>query len=182
MLIKRNPSGISADLLKEAINGDESAFKSIYNMLSGKLYSICLRYSTDDSEANDIFQEAFVNIYISLSKYRFEGSFEGWAKKIVVNTCIDYSRRRSPRFVPIEDEELYDTVSVSGFEKISTNDIIKEIQHLSIGYRTVLNLYCIDGYKHAEIAEILGISEGTSKSQLMRAKIILKQKLTSTIE
>jgi len=181
MLIKRNPSGISAVLLKQAVDGDEIAFKSIYNTYSSTMYGICLRYSIDDQEANDIFQEAFVSIYLNLSKFRHEGSFEGWARIIVIRTCIDQVKRRRPVSYEITTVANSDTEDLNGFDKLSMDELIKVIQNLPDNFRTIINLYFIEGYSHREISEMLGIAEGTSKSQLARAKVILKQKLTYKI-
>ena len=179
MLLQRNPSGISGVLLKQAIDGDENAFKTIYNMFSGTLYGICLRYSIDDQEANDIFQEAFVNIYLNLSKFRNEGSFEGWAKVIVIRACLDHVKKRQPTYFEIDNVSGADSEQVNGIDRLSMNELVKIIQTMPDGYRSIINLYFVEGYNHREIADLLNISEGTSKSQLSRAKIILKQKLTN---
>ena len=179
MLQQRNPSGISSVLLKQAIDGDENAFKTIYNMFSGTLYGICLRYSIDDQEANDIFQEAFVNIYLNLSKFRNEGSFEGWAKVIVIRACLDNVRKRQPTYFEVDNISDTQSEQITGLDRLSMNELVKIIQTMPDGYRSIINLYFVEGYNHREIAELLNISEGTSKSQLARAKIILKQKLAN---
>ncbi len=176
------PTGISATLLKQAVDGDENAFKSIYNLLSNTMYGICLRYSLYDDEANDMFQESFTTLYLNLSKFRNEGSFEGWAKSIVVRTCLDYVKARRPFIFELNNVPIKETNDLSGFDKLSMDELVKIIQLLPDMFRLIINLYCIEGYNHKEIAEMLGIAEGTSKSQLARAKSILKEKLLHKVE
>jgi RNA polymerase sigma factor (sigma-70 family) len=181
MEILRNPSGISPVLLTQAINGDNVAFKSIYNDLSGTMYSLCLRYAKDKDEANDFFQDGFVKVFLNLSKFRHEGSFEGWARQIFVRTCLDFIKKRKLNYSEIDEVASLEADNISGFEKLSMDDLMKIIQSLPEGYRTIVNLYFIEGYTHNEIADMLGIAEGTSKSQLSRARIILKKKMTEKL-
>lgn len=182
MLTHYKPTGISATLLKQAIDGDENAFKSIYDSLSNTIYGICLRYSLFDDEANDMFQESFATLYLNLSKFRHEGSFEGWAKTLAVRTCLDYVKARRPFVFELNNVAVKETNQLSGFDKLSMDELVKIIQQLPDMFRLIINLYCIEGYNHKEIAEMLGIAEGTSKSQLARAKSILKEKLLHKVE
>lgn len=182
MLTHPKPTGISSSLINQAIEGDENAFKSIYNLLSGTMYGICLRYSIYDDEANDMFQESFATLYLNLNKFRHEGSFEGWAKSLVLRTCLDYVKARRPFIFELNNIPIRETNQFSGFDKLSMDELVKIIQELPDMFRLIINLYCIEGYNHKEIADMLGIAEGTSKSQLARAKSILKQKLLHKVE
>lgn len=148
----------------------------LYNRFAPKMYAVCMRYSGNSDDAQDLLQEGFVKVFKNLEKYRGDGSFEGWIRRIFVNTSIEYFRRKvkltnisETQEMTIEDKEW------NALDTMAEKDIIKIIQELSPGYRQVFNMYVIEGYSHKEISEILGISEGTSKSQLARAKVILKK-------
>lgn len=164
------------ELVKQCIKKDKKAYKSLYDKFSRKMFSICLRYSSDYHSAEDILQEGFTKVYKNLSKFRFEGSFEGWLRRIIVNTAIEHYRKNVHMY-PImdvgntEQEKIYDHV----LEKLEANDILEMIKNLSPGYQTVFNLYVIEGYPHKEISKMLSISEGTSKSQLARARYLLQK-------
>jgi RNA polymerase sigma factor (sigma-70 family) len=167
-----------AVLIKECINGSRRAQEQLYTMYSAKMYAVCLRYTGGNSDdAQDLLQEGFLKVYKNLHSFRAEGSFEGWIRRVVVFTCIEHLRRKPKPMVsdfenlPIEDKAL------NGYDKIAMEDLLKIISELSDGYRTVVNLYLIEGFSHKEIAEMLGINEGTSKSQLARAKQILQKKI-----
>jgi RNA polymerase sigma-70 factor (ECF subfamily) len=126
-------------------------------------------------DAQDILQEGFIKVYRNLEKFRREGSFEGWMRRIFVNTAIEHYRK-SINLYPVSEsqENNVEDKEWSAFDKLAVKDLVKLIQTLSPGYRTVFNLYVVEGYTHREIAEMMGISEGTSKSQLARAKAILQ--------
>lgn len=131
----------------------------------------------DDNDAQDVLQEAFIRIYKNLSSFRFNGSFEGWCRRIVVNSAIEHIRKRNRH--PFDDIETTDAISVDAksFEKLSMQDLMGMIRSLPDGYRTVFNMYVIEGYSHREIGETLGISENTSKTQLFKARLALQKKL-----
>lgn len=157
--------------------------EELYNRFSPKMYAVCLRYSNNAENAQDLLQEGFIKIFKNLDKFRGEGSFEGWIRRIFVNTSIEYYRKKSHLFSTGEKEELLaEDTSLNGLDKLAEKDIIKLVQDLSPGYRTVFNLYAIEGYSHKEIGIMLGISEGTSKSQLARAKGILKKKVELALD
>jgi RNA polymerase sigma factor (sigma-70 family) len=161
-----------------AVDGDEKAFKAIYDMLSGKMYSLCLRYAGNRNDADDLFQEGIIRVYKNLSGFKGTGPFEAWARRIFVNTCIDYLKNKQK----LVFSELTDAIDVgsselTGITKLTQADLLKIIQRLPNGYRTIVNLYLVEEYNHKEIAEMLGISEGTSKSQLSRARIILQKSI-----
>jgi RNA polymerase sigma-70 factor (ECF subfamily) len=145
------------------------------------MFGICLRYATDHYQAEDILQEGFVKIFMKMSSYRNEGSFEGWMKRIFVNTAIEHIRKQIPPNIWVEEDkapQVPSHESVTG--SLNAKDLMRMVQALPTGYRTVFNLYAIEGYNHREIATMLGITEGTSKSQLARARFIL-QKLVNNI-
>jgi len=166
-------------MLERAIQGDERAFKKIYDLLSGKMYSLCVRYAGNTNDANDMFQEAFIRVYRSLGAYKGIGVFEGWVRKIFVNTCLDHLKSKQ-RLLYSElgtHEETRTSTDMSGIDRLSKDELIKIIQQLPNGYRLVVNLYLVEGYSHKEISEMLGIAEGTSKSQLSRARLLLQKEI-----
>lgn len=140
------------------------------------MYGICLRYTDNIDDAQDVLQEGFIKVFRNLSKFRREGSFEGWLRRIFVNTSIEHYRKRKylTRVTNSHDEQIEDD-DINVLHKLAAKDILAIINELSPGYKTVFNLYVIEGYTHKEIAEMLGINEGTSKSQLARAKSVLKK-------
>jgi RNA polymerase sigma-70 factor (ECF subfamily) len=146
------------------------------------MYGVCLRYSENVDDANDILQEGFIKVYKNINKFRSEGSFEGWIRRIFINTSIEHFRKKI-KFNNISEvqENTIEDESFDIFNSLSAKDIIKAIDQLSPGYKTVFNMHVIEGYSHKEIADILEITEGTSKSQLARAKGILKKLLATSI-
>lgn len=165
---------INAVLIKRAAEGDDAAFKVLYDSISGKMYSLCLRYAVDEEEANDLFQEGFIKLYKHLSTFRNEGSFEGWARRIFVTTCLDSLKKKKVRFADPEENLNIEADQHSIYDKLSMDDLMKVIQTLPAGYRTIVNLYIIEDYSHKEIADMLGISESGSKSKLHKARTHLK--------
>jgi RNA polymerase sigma factor (sigma-70 family) len=148
----------------------------LYHRFSSKMYAVCLRYCKDAEDAQDLLQDGFVKIFKNLEKFRGEGSFEGWIRRIFVNTSIEHFRKSLKNFSVSDTQEvIVEDSSWNALDNLAEKDIIKMIQELSPGYRQVFNMYVIEGYSHKDIGEILGISEGTSKSQLARAKGILKK-------
>jgi len=170
-----NISTLSHVLIEQAANGDQRAFKEIYDSLSGKMYSLCLRYANDTDTANDYFQEGFVKLYRNLQNFRHEGSFEGWARRIFVTVCLDELRKKKIPFAEINDDIHIVSNEVSVHAKLDMQDLIKLLQKIPDGYRTIVNLYIIEGYSHKEIAEILNITENGSKSKLHKARLYLKK-------
>jgi RNA polymerase sigma-70 factor (ECF subfamily) len=150
----------------------------LYKKYAGKMYGVCLRYSGNTEDANDLLQEGFIKVYKNLSKFRGEGSFEGWIRRIFVNTSIEHFRRKVKLYKVSEAQEntLEDT-DLSVLDTLAEKDIIVLVNELSPGYKAVFNLHVIEGYSHKEIADLMGITEGTSKSQLARAKGVLKKSL-----
>ena len=140
------------------------------------MYTVCLRYAGNGDDAQDVLQDGFVKVFKNLEKFRGEGSFEGWIRRIFVNTAIEHLRRKTQLISIGEKEERSIPLNEkTALDNLAEKDILELIQQLSPGYRTVFNMYVIEGYTHKDIGGILGISEGTSKSQLARARVILQQ-------
>lgn len=157
--------------------------QELYDRFASKMYGVCLRYAGNVEEAEDILQDGFIKVFNKINSYRGEGSFEGWIRRIFVNTAIEHFRKKTYLQPITETEE--NTVEgkyLSVLDSLAEKDIVQLIQQLSPGYRTVFNMYVVEGYTHKQIAEMLGISEGTSKSQLSRAKLILQDMVKTLIE
>lgn len=147
------------------------------------MFAVCVRYAGNSDDAQDILQDGFVKVYKNLSRFRGEGSFEGWVRRIFVNTSIEHLRRKT-YLKPIAEKEE-NTIPLkekSVLDNLGEKDILKLVKQLSPGYRTVFNLYVVEGYTHREIGDILSISEGTSKSQLARARVILQDMVVKYLE
>ncbi len=163
-------------LIKRCADNDRKAQKEIYHLFAGKLFSICLKYSKNKQEAQDNFQDGFVTIFDKIGQFKFRGSFEGWIKRVMLNTVLLKYRKKA--VLNIVTEEIPDEVIVDiDDDEISLDFLLNLIHELPDRYRLVFNLYVLDGYSHREIAEMLHIAEGTSKSNLARARVILKQKI-----
>ena len=142
-----------------------------------------MRYANNADDAQDLLQEGFIKVYRNLEKFRAEGSFEGWVRRVFVNTSIEHFRRKNNLYSITEKEEsVIEDADITALDNLAEKDIIALIQELSPGYRTVFNMYVVEGYSHKEIGSILGISEGTSKSQLARAKAILQKKVKERLD
>lgn len=169
------------ELVQRCLSGEKTAQQQLYTRYSSTLYAICMRYARNTENAKDLLQESFIKVFDGLTYFRFEGSFEGWARRVAVNTCLDFNKKLKNE--PFK-EELEDHVQIGEGEKITNrlqaNDLIALLQKLPPGYRTVFNLYAIEGYSHLEIAESLGISESTSKTQLFKARKMLQGLLKLT--
>lgn len=165
------------DLIKGCIEGDRRMQKELYDRFSPKMYAVCLRYMGNADDAQDILQEGFIKIYKNLERFRGDGSFEGWVRRIFVNTAIEQIRKKKMDVSLTEKEETIEYKSVSAVDTINEKDLLKIVSGLSPGYRSVFNMYVVEGFSHKEIGELLGISEGTSKSQLARARMILRDRI-----
>ncbi len=164
------------DLIKQCANNDRKAQKEIYQLFAGKLFSICLKYSKNKQEAQDNFQDGFIVIFDKIGQFNFKGSFEGWLKRVMINTVLLKYRKKN--VLNIVTEDIPDEVIVDvDDDEISLDFLLNLINELPDRYRLVFNLYALDGYSHKEISEMLLIAEGTSKSNLARARAILKQKI-----
>lgn len=176
MNTESNQSIPESDLIRGCLDKDRKMQEVLYHRFSSKMYAVCLRYCKDADDAQDLLQDGFVKIFKNLDKYRGDGSFEGWIRRIFVNTSIEHFRK-SIKYNTVGDssEVVIEDPNWNALDNLGEKDIIKIIQELSPGYRQVFNMYVIEGYSHKDIGDILGISEGTSKSQLARAKAILKK-------
>ncbi|RSK45330.1 RNA polymerase sigma factor [Hymenobacter rigui] len=171
----------SLDALVEGCRrGRPAAQRGLYERLGYQLMGVCLRYCPSREEAEDALQLTFVKIFTRLDQFRNQGPFEAWARRIAVTTSLNLWHQSRQRGQQLEVEEATDVHHPDGtpFDQLSADDLVRLINTLPPGYRTVLNLYAIEGYSHAEIGELLGISEGTSKSQLSRARRLLEERLT----
>jgi RNA polymerase sigma-70 factor (ECF subfamily) len=159
--------------------GNRKAQHRLYNMYAPKMFSLCLRYTSIREEAEDIVQEGFIKVFRHLEQFTGQGNFEGWMRRIFINTAIEFLRKRTflERIAEGEGHEIKEN-GASGYDSLVHADVEKMISTLSDGYRTVFKMYVVEGYSHREIANILNITESTSKSQLSRAKIILQKTLT----
>lgn len=183
MSAERNHTTLESDLINGCIEGNRRMQEELYRRFSPRMYAVCLRYASSSEEAEDILQEGFIKIFKKLESYRGEGSFEGWIRRIFVNTAIEHFRRR--RYLQPVTEKEENTVEgkyLSVLDSLAEKDIMELIRQLSPGYRTVFNMYVVEGYTHKEIGDMLGISEGTSKSQLSRAKVILQDMVKKYLE
>ena len=166
------------DLLEGCKTGNRKMQEVLYRQTSSKMLAVCMRYAKDRMEAEDILQIGYIKVFQKVGEYRGEGSFEGWIRRIMVNAAIESYRKnlRGMSVVPIED--AYEQPATGfDFSRLGMQDLMKVIQKLADGYRMVFNMYAIEGYSHKEISETLGISEGASKSQLSRARAILREEI-----
>ena len=171
----------SAQLIRCCIEGNRLSQKQLYELFAPKMFAVCLRYSKNREEAEEILQEGFVQVFKSLKNFRHEGSFEGWIRKIVVNTAlkkyslIRYDKELSGYEVKDRDES---SMEPSAYAHLSQKEIMEMINNLPDGYRLVFNLYVIEGYQHDEIANLLRIQPSTSRSQLVKARHMLQKQIT----
>lgn len=168
---------ILQELIEECKQQNANAQGVLYKRYSGVLFGICLKYSPNRAEAEDNLQDAFITIFSRIGQYQGKGSFEGWIKRVTVNTALQKYRKK--KVYEISNEEQIEDAQVEIEQtEVPLDFLLKIIQELPDRYRLVFNLYVLDGYSHKEIAEMLGISDGTSKSNLARARMILKTKVT----
>lgn len=177
-------------IVEGCIKGKRKYQKQLFEMFYGKMMAVCMRYAKDQDEAQDMVQIGFIKIFKKLDVYNFEGSLEGWIRRIMVNTAIDQIRKNKRDPFSIEDDQriqnIEEDVPFSQEDeediKIKAEAAIAAISRLSPAYRTVFNMYVMEGFTHKEIADYLGISEGTSKSNLAKAKQKLRSELSMKME
>lgn len=168
------------EIIKGCAKHDRRAQQMLYDRYSRFLLAICMRYASDRAEAEDILQDSLLKVYFSIRDYSGTGSFAGWLRKIAVNTAIThYHRHLKYRYhVEIEEYASAETGTISFEEDLfSSDELFMVLNELPSGYRMVFNLYAVEGYKHKEIASMLGIDINTSKSQYSRARAVLREKL-----
>ncbi len=167
------------NLINAVLNQDETAQSELYKQFAPKMFGICLRFARNRMEADDMLQEGFIKVFLNLNTFRREGSLEGWIRRTMVNTAINLYKKniRYTSNIVLEKTDASQNNADDLLQKLKTEDLLKMIMDLPTGYRMVFNLYVLEGYTHNEISKMLGISENTSKSQLSRARSILKNKI-----
>lgn len=166
------------DLINECKKNNREAQNELYRRYKDTLYLLSLKYCRNEVEAEDNLHDAFITIFLQIKSFKNIGSFEGWIKRITIFKAIDKYKKIKPIAIEIKNDILEDTSITTEITQLSIEALLKIIQELPDQYRIVFNLYQLDDYSHREIAQILNISEGTSKSNYHRAKIILREKIT----
>ena len=175
------PTGTEADLIAACVRGEHRAQRQLYDRLAGLMLTVCRRYLKRREDAEEALLLGFAKMFRALPNYRFEGSFEGWVRRIMVNEALMQLRQRETLFVSFEDfpqPENLATTPATAETHLQAEDLMGLLAGLPAGYRTVFNLYALEGYGHQEIADMLGITEGTSKSQLSKARALLQRRLS----
>lgn len=166
------------ELMEGCKAGNRKMQEALYRQTAAKMMAICMRYAKDKMEAEDSLQTGYIKVFQKVKDYRGEGSFEGWIRRIMVNTAIESYRKNLKAMNVVPIETAYDEPATGfDFSRLGMQDLMKVIQKLADGYRVVFNMYVIEGYSHKEISETLGITEGASKSQLSRARSILREEI-----
>lgn len=168
--------------IRKCVDNDREAQLKVYQLFSPVLYGLCLKYMRNEDDAKDVFQEAFVIAFQKMGQYKFEGSFEGWIKRIFINKLLETlkKKKKGVLFLDVFDTDIADEDEIE-LAPVEQEKLLEYIQELPDQYRMVFNLYVFEKMKHKEIAALLGISEGTSKSNLNRAKSILKKKILMVV-
>src|SRR6187431_1570901 len=164
-------------ILRGCLSNDANAQRELYNRYSPKMLSVCYRFAHNREDAEDMLQEGFIKVYSQIHTFRAQGAFEGWIRRIMVHTCINHLKRNK------KFNESVDLIHASGLQTrddavpsiVQAKQVVECIRMLPIGYRTVLNLYALEGYSHKEISMVLDIEESTSRSQYTRARQMLEE-------
>lgn len=163
-------------LIEQALNNNRHAQQKLYSQFAPKMLGVCRQYVKDLQQAEDVMITGFMKVFTNLKNFEYKGSFEGWIRRIIINECISFIRvKKEVKFM--EDESFVEDSHNSIESQLSLDDIQLLIDNMPEGYKMVFNLYVIEGFKHQEIAQILGITEGTSKSQLSRAREMLQTQI-----
>ncbi len=170
-------------LIKACIKGERASQNKLYSLFASKMFVVCLRYAKNREEAEDILQEGFLKVFTSLQQYTYKGFFEGWLRKIIVNTALEKFQKNHRLYIITNIDELPDgKIATDGIlDQLNVKEMINLIQQLPLMCRLVFNLYVFEGMKHGEIAELLNISEGTSKSNLFDARKILQKQISKNL-
>ena len=180
---EQSPAGASSleQLAAACGQGERKAQRALFEALSPKMMAVCLRYMGNREEAEDVLQEGFITLFTKLDSYQGAGSFEGWARRIFVNTALMHLRRTDALGLSddIEQARSLFTQEATPVQKMGYRDLMRMISALPADARTVFNMYVVEGYSHKEIAEAMGVSEATSRSQLQRARAMLQSKIKS---
>jgi RNA polymerase sigma-70 factor (ECF subfamily) len=172
------------ELIEGCINNNRQSQSKLYGLLAPKMFGVCLRYAQGYEEAEDVLQEGFVKVFEYIHQYRHSGPFEAWVRKIMVNTALQKhrSKRHLHAVATLDDVAVELPGNEEIIARIGTKELLKIVQQLPPSYRTVFNLYVFEGFKHREIAELLGITEGTSKSNLSDARAILQKAVYKSLQ
>ena len=170
---------IEPKLIDACIKGDRASQKALYDRLAPRMFPLCMRYIVDREAAEDVLQDGFITLFTRLKDFKGEGSFEGWARKIFVTTALMELRKKDALKMSEELETVRGMKAdlPSQGQNIGYKELMKLVMELPTGFRTVFNMYAVEGYSHKEIGEILGISESTSRTQLSRARTLLQNKI-----
>lgn len=164
------------ELIERSVSDDQQAQEALYRKYADKMFTVCLIYTTDEDDACDILQESFIKVFRNLHRFNYEGSFEGWIRKIVVNSALELYRKNAREADNKNSYETWLEPRVEGvLDALNVQDIIKLVNELPSQAAMVLKLFAVEGYAHHEIAQMMGVSVGTSKSQLNRARALLKE-------
>lgn len=168
---------IDNHLIKDCIKNDSRSQKMLFDQVAPVLMGVATRYADSYDEASDILQDAMIKIFQKLDQFQFNGSFEGWCRRVLINTALEHIRKKNILKYSESIEEQYELglEDANALEQLNAKELLEMIQTLPSGYKTVFNLYAIEGFSHKEIAEMLGLSEGTSKSQYARARKYLME-------
>ena len=183
MTLNINKSITEEELIKRCLKQDFKGQREVYNRYSGKMMGVCLRYIKDRGEAEGVMVGGFIKVFEKIGQYKGDGAFEAWIRRIMVNDSLTYIRKHKAMSVEVDLDQArhepdYDYLA----GQLEEADLMELIHQLPVGYRTVFNMYAIEGYSHKEIADMLDISENTSKSQLSRARSWLQQRLHESEE
>jgi len=167
-----------SDLIKACRQGNRLAQRELYERYSRKMFAVCLRYVRQRTEAEDLLADGFMKVFNNVENFKESGSLEGWIRRIVVNECLGHLRKQRLMYVENLAEEFIDvSENTDHTNQMQADELMQLIQDLPTSYRTIFNLYAIEGYSHKEIGEMLNINENTSKSQLSRARALLQKKI-----
>jgi RNA polymerase sigma factor (sigma-70 family) len=167
-------------LIEECKKHNPKAQEQLYHLFSKKFFGLCLKYSSNYADAQDNLQDGFILLFKKIEQFSGKGSFEGWAKRVMINNALQ--KFKGVRFMEVLSDEIPDEIVTIEEDNVPLDYLMKIIQELPEQYRIVFNLYVLDGYSHKEISEMLHLSTGTTKSNLHRARLILKEKLEHRIE
>ncbi|GAB3531887.1 RNA polymerase sigma factor [Pontibacter brevis] len=167
-----------AELIAGCQKADIKAQKLLYERFAAPMYGVCKRYLKNEMDAEEALLNGFMKIYQNVDRFEAKGSFEGWVRRIMVNEALAFLRKKEPLHLAIEDSHVQVAGTGGADQGLAEGELMELLQALPAGYRAVFNLYAIEGYAHMEIADMLGITEGTSKSQLSKARAMLQRRLT----
>jgi len=166
------------ELIEGCLKKNSKSQRRLFELYAGKMMTVCRRYANDQTEAEDILQEAFIRVFSNIAQYRFEGSLEGWIRRIVIHTALRILQKKKIRFAEINDDlDIEQSMNADGISTLSAEELLKLISALPEGYRIVFNLYVLEGYDHNEIAAMLDINAATSRSQLSKARKVLQTQI-----